>query len=197
MNDFELDRSLKAARVPERPEEYWEDFPRRVSVRLRTAPVRRRVEPRWQPRLAWGAGAAFACLVIGFAIGQWHGRPRPTDPYAALQSEKMLREVLTFFPNRVRAIVQDERGLHLVLSDKPDVPVSTPLWIKVCDGNQCRAVVTFSGQELQIARERVEVLADAQGGVMLVGDRLFWSSAEPDRAPGRLRIQSRPLAYAL
>ena len=74
---------------------------------------------------------------------------------------------------------------------------ATPLWIKVCEGRQCRTIVTFSGQELQIAREKVEVLADAQGQIVLVGNRLFWSSAEPDRATGSLRIQARPLVNAM
>ncbi len=198
MNDSELEKKLKAVRVPERPEEYWEAFPQRVLAELRAAPAARRPESRWQPRLAWGFALAAACLLIGFIIGHRQvGRDREVDSFAWLQNESALREVLTLFPNRVRAIIQDEHGMQLVLSEQADVPASTPLWIKVCDGKQCRAMVTFSGQELQIAREKVEVLADAQGRVTLVGDQLFWSSAEPDRATGRLRIQARPLPAVL
>jgi hypothetical protein len=197
MKNFDLEKKLKAARVPERPDAYWETFPRRVTTRLRTARSEDRSAWPTQPRLAWGLGIAFACLIIGFAVGQWHSRVRKTDSFAELQNGKILREVLALFPNRVRAIVQDEQGLRLVLSDAPNVPESPPLWVKICDGKQCRTVVTFSGQDLQIAGEKVEVLADAQGQVMLVGDRLFWSGDESKLASDHLRIQARALACKL
>jgi hypothetical protein len=61
MNDKDLEKKLKAARVPERGEDYWESFPRLVSAKLRTAPAKRPViEHHWLPRLAWGGGIAFA-----------------------------------------------------------------------------------------------------------------------------------------
>ena len=117
MNDSDLDKKLKAAPVPARDEDYWESFPRLVSAKLRTTQAGRpMVERHWLPRLAWGGGMAFACLMLGFALGHWHGQKQKNDPYALLQNGKMLREVLTFFPNRVRAIVQDEHGVQLVLA---------------------------------------------------------------------------------
>lgn len=157
MNDSELEKKLMAARIPARDEYYWEAFPRGVLAKLRAAPARRPVEHHWLPRLAWGGGIAFACLVIGFAIGHWNNRAKKSAPYALLQNERLLREVLTLFPNRVRAIVQDERGLQLVLSDQPDVPTSTPLWVKICDGKQCASLVTFSGQEIDVAGQKITV----------------------------------------
>lgn len=210
MNNYDLEKKLKSARVPERTQEYWDDFPQQVTRLLRTAAPgsagfqpasSARIEtrrqdggaPRWQPKLAWGFAVAFACLVIGFAIGHRYGKPE-ADSFALLQNEKMLREVLTMFPNRVRAIEQDAHGIRLVLSDDADVPTSTPLWIKICDGKNCRAVVTFSGQSFQVAKEKVEVLMDAQGRVLLVGNNFVWSSAEPNRAADRLRIQARSLS---
>jgi hypothetical protein len=70
MNDLDLEKKLKAARVPEHGEDYWESFPRLVSAKLRTITARRpMVERHWLPWLAWSGGIAFACLVIGFAIG--------------------------------------------------------------------------------------------------------------------------------
>jgi hypothetical protein len=42
----------------------------------------------------------------------------------------------------------------------------------------------------------VEVLADAQGQVMLVGDRLFWSETE-SRFLRHLRIQARRRGFAV
>src|ERR1035441_9526416 len=194
MNDFDLEKKLKAAQVPTRDEDYWESFPRLVSARLCAAPAGRpMVERHWLPRLAWGGGIAFACLAIGFAIGHWHGRMEKNDPYALLQNGKMLREVLTMFPNRVRAIVQDEHGVQLVLADQADVPASTPIYVHICDGKQCSSLVTFSGQELEIAGQKVTVLADAQGGVIVTGPRFAWSSNRPGGASGGLKIEARSL----
>jgi hypothetical protein len=197
MNDIDFEKKLKAARVPEREEDYWESFPRVVLARLRAAPAARpEIEHGRLSKLAWG-GVAFACLVIGFAIGHSPGRVEKNDPYALLQNQKVLREVLTLFPNRVRAIVQDERGEELVLSDQPDVPASTPLWIKICDGTHCRAVVTFSGQELQIGEKKVTVLSDARGGIILMGNDFAWSSDEPAYAKNDLKIEAKPLVIVL
>lgn len=64
MNNFELEQKLKSVRVPERPDDYWEDFPARIRVQLRRAPVP--AEPRrvWQPRLAWAGGFALAVALL-------------------------------------------------------------------------------------------------------------------------------------
>ena len=193
MNDSDLDGKLKAAQVPARDEDYWESFPRLVSAKLRSAPAARPDESHWLPRLAWGGGIAFACLVVGFIIGHWQGQSQRNDAYALLQNEKVLREVWALFPNRVRAVIQNERGLQLVLSDQPDVPASTPIWVKICDGKQCASLVTFSGQELDIAGRKITVLADAQGGIILEGSRFVWSDSTRDIAPGNLKIEARRL----
>lgn len=194
MNDKDLEKKLKAAQVPARDEDYWESFPRLVSAKLRTTPAERPViKHHWLPRLAWGGGIAFACLMIGFAVGHWRGRVEKNDPYALLQNGKMLHEVLTLFPNRVRAIMQDEHGVQLVLSDHADVPASTPIYVHICDGRQCSSLVTFSGQELEIAGQRVTILSDVQGGVIVTGPRFAWSSERPGGASGGLRIEARTL----
>ena len=193
MNDFDLEKKLKAVQVPARDEDYWKSFPRSVMAKLRAPLAVPPIEYHWRPRLAWGTGIAFACLIIGFAIGHWHGQVERNDSLALLQSEKVLREVLTLFPNRVRAIVQDEHGLQLVLSDQPDVPISTPLWVKICDGKQCTSLVTFSGQELEIAGQKITVLADAQGGIILEGSRFVWSDSTRTVAPGNLKIEAKRL----
>ena len=193
MKELDLEKRLRSLPIPERSDEYWEMFPRRVVSRLRAPSVERPARSRWPFRLAWGFGVALAGCLIAYAFVSWPGSNDQTD-WSLLQNHKMLREVLSMFPNQVRAIEQDQNGVQLVLSDKPDVPTSTPLWIRICQGSQCRVVVTFSGQQLQIAEEKVEVLADAQGQIMLLGDRLFWSSAGPDRMSDHLRIQARPLS---
>ncbi|MGA3282838.1 MAG: hypothetical protein ABSD57_00065 [Verrucomicrobiota bacterium] len=188
-----MDRKLKAAQVPARDENYWESFPRLVSAKLRAAPAERPFERHWWPQLAWGGSIAFVCLVIGFAIGHWHGQRQTTEADALLQNGKMLREVLTLFPNRVRAIVQDEHGMRLVLSDQPDVPTSVPLYVHICDGKQCSSLVTFSGQELEIAGQKITVLSDAQDGIILEGNQFVWSSSARNFAQGGLKIEARRL----
>ena len=193
MNDSDLEKRLKAARVPARDEDYWESFPRLVLAQLRAGSAKGPVAPRWLPRLAWGNGIAFACLMIGFAIGHWHGRVAKDDPYALLQNGKLLREVFTLFPNRVRAIVQDEHGVQLVLADQQDMPVSTPIYVHICDGKKCWSLVTFSGQELEIAGQKVTILANAQGGVIVAGPQFAWSSDQPASAGGGLKIEARSL----
>ncbi len=195
MNDSELDRLLKAAKAPERPEEYWKRFPQRVVSRLQwkapATPAERRT--LWWPRVAWGLGAVAACLLIGFLAGQ-HWRPgTDTAANGLLQNAKVIKETLAMFPNRVRAIVQDEHGLSLVLSEKADVPSSSPLWVKVCNGRQCLTLVTFSGQEVQLAGQKVTVLSDAQGGVLLVGNDFVWSSKEKIYANNNLKIEAKNL----
>ena len=110
-----------------------------------------------------------------------------------LQNQKLIRETMAMFPNRVRAIVQDEGGLSLVLAEGDDVPTSPPLYVQVCDGEKCSSLVTFSGQEVRLAGQKVMVLSDAQGGVILVGEGFLWSSDEPKQVAGQWRIQAREL----
>ena len=196
MNDAELDRQLRAAQVPARSDDYWEKFPRRVAAARRAVPAESRPARAWWPRFAW-AGALAAALVAGFILGRGHAPTPRADTYAWLRDENALREVFTLFPNRVRAIVQDERGVHLVLSEQADVPSSPPLWIEFDERGRRHAAVTFSGQELQIGGERVEVLANPQGQVTLVGDGVFWSSAEPASMHPTMQIQARALAMPL
>jgi len=145
------------------------------------------------PRLAWAAGFALFCLVIGFAIGSW--RSKSNDASAKLlENSKLIHETLAMFPNRVRAITLDERGLNLVLSDHNDVPASSPLYVQVCDGKQCAAVVTFSGQEIEIAGQKLTVLSDANNDIILEGPQFVWSSTDRADAKGGLKIQARQLA---
>lgn len=192
MNDSELNKLLKSAKAPEQSAEHWQDFPSEV---MRSLHRRRTTEvgshSYRRPRLAWGLGFA-VCLVIGFLVGHWRGANQVNG---LLQNDKLVREVVAMFPNQVQAIIQDEDGLRISLADAPNVPQSQPLWIKICDGKKCRSIVTFSGQVVQIGGQRVEALADASGGVMLVGEHFFWSAHE--QTTGRFRIDAQPLGQIL
>lgn len=180
MTDAELKKLLQAAPVPERSPEFWERFPERINARLhwqtrRSERVNLPSRPRAGVVWGWGLAGAAVLLLAGFLLGNWHSNKQTV---ALLQNEKLLREVLATFPNQVQAIIQDDQGLHLSLAEEANVPQSQPLWLKVCEGKICRSIITFSGQVVQIADKPVEVLADARGGVMLVGEHFFWSSQE-------------------
>jgi hypothetical protein len=193
MKDSELNRLLKATKVPARPPEFWVQFPRRVTARLHWKPAATSAAaaPRF-PRLGWALGLA-ACVLITFFIGYRHGHTKATAENGFLQNEKVIKEMLATFPNRVRGIVQDERGLNVVLSDKDDVPVSTPLWVQICDGKNCSAMVTFSGQEIRLGQRNVTVLSDASGKIILAGDNFLWSNGQTLLADSKLKIEAKTL----
>ncbi|HYT60150.1 MAG TPA: hypothetical protein VEL06_08255 [Haliangiales bacterium] len=194
----DLNQFLKSARVPERPPQYWEQFPDAVVRRLRqgsvlAAPKR----PRKPPLLIWATGFATACLVIGFGMGVWQGHRQVSEVRSLAESARLIHEVAALFPHRVRAIISDDSGVRLVLSDQPDVPYSTPLWVRLCQGKRCQTIVTFSGQEIRLADQSFEVLADARDNVLLVGKKTVWSSADPARPVARLKIRAKALEVAM
>lgn len=194
MKQPELDSILKKARLPGIPGESLELFPRRIVARLKHSEPSVRTARNFLPRLAWAFGLA-ACVVITFAIGHRSGQMKTeTIPENdSLTNAKLIRETLAMFPNRVRAIVQDEHGLNLVLSDNDDVPASPPLYVRICDGKHCSSLVTFSGQEIQIAGQKITVLADARGGIILTGNQFVWSNTERTYAGKHLKIEAKNL----
>ena len=100
------------------------------------------------------------------------------------------------FPNRVRAILQDQNGLSIVLADTPSVAESFPVWVKVCQGTECISLVTFSGQELNVGGQTMTVLLGADGDIILMGDRFVWSSGNGEGVPADLHIQAKSLELA-
>ncbi len=181
MND-DLDGLLKSARVPEPSPGYWEHFPKAVmsllvgtdrrAVRVAATP---RLARRSSPTIVWAAGLATACLLVG--VGFWlKSKRRAETDYA-----KLYQEITALFPNQVRAIVVGETGVQLVLADKPTVPSDRPLLVNICEAKRCRQIITFSGQQVQVGDRKFEVLQDGHGHVLVVGDELAWSSAQPQR----------------
>jgi hypothetical protein len=85
----------------------------------------------------------------------------------------------------------------LILSDSNNVPASAPLYVRVCDGKQCASVVTFSGQEIQIAGQRMMVLSDARGGIILAGNQFVWSSDGKVYDGKNLSIEAKSLLTTL
>ena len=198
MNDSELDAKLKAAREPALPADYQADFTRIVLKNLRSSPRERGLGEKglarqpWLPRLAWGMATA-ACVLIAFAFGHWRGLTEAKAGKDVLANVEFIQGTLAMFPNRVRAIVEDERGVNLVLSDTENVPASTPIYVRLCDGTNCSSLVTFSGQEIQIAGQKLTVLSQPDGGIILEGNKFVWSSSEPVYAGRKLKIEAKNL----
>ncbi len=194
MNNPDLDKVLKRARLPEIAEASVELFSRRIVARLhRNDPPDRSAKSLFR-RFAWGFGLAM-CLLIAFAAGHWSGRMATKNLAIgdSLADLKLISETMDLFPNRVRAIVQDGHGLNLVLSDTADVPDSSPIYVRICDGEHCSSLVTFSGQAIQVARQEITVLSDARGGIILEGDKFVWYSTSRIYARSNLKIEAKPL----
>ena len=191
MNNSELEKKLKAARGPDLEESYLVDFPRTVLDNLHSA-LRRTVQPETsrRSRLVWGLAAA-TCLVIAFVAAHWRGRG--DADHDVLANSKLIQETLAMFPHRVRAIVRDEHGMRLILSDQADVPDSTPIYVRICDGKNCSSAVTFSGQEIPMEGQKIMVLSDANGGIILEGNKFVWSSTERTSAGVHFKIGARSL----
>jgi hypothetical protein len=191
MTNIELERILKSAKVPVRPDTFWENFPQHVVAGLRRTRSDARAEAgRWQLARAWAISAAAVCLILVFAVVHWRGRDRAAGSAGLLQDERAVREIIALFPRQLRALVQNEQGLTLVLSEREDVPESPPLYVRVCRGQKCSSFVTFSGQQLQIGGEQMTVLADGRGDVMLVGNNFFWSRTMSLLPGSDLRVQA-------
>ena len=192
MNNPEIESVLKKARLPEISEESLAIFPRRIIAGIQHNGPPVRAARNFSPRLAWAFGLV-ACIVLAFAVGHWRGLTENEMVQAndTLASAELVRETLAMFPNRLRAIVEDEHGLNLILSDSENVPFSTPIYIRICDGKHCSSLVTFSGQEIQIADQKITVLSDASGGIILEGNHFVWSSTSRIYASSNLKIEAK------
>jgi hypothetical protein len=199
MNNSDLEKLLRSARVPERPADFWENLPKRVTAKAHWQ-TRRKKESSAQPRsrtsLAWAVCIAAACVLIVLPV--WISRNRPVQPAGSqlAQAQKYFREIEQLFPNQVRAIIIDDKGPQLVLSDQANVPDETPLYLKICGSRGCQQFVTFSGQQIRVNGETCDVLLDAEGNVLLVGRQIVWSSDSATRDTGGYRIEARRLEHA-
>jgi hypothetical protein len=201
LNNHRLNNLLKRACVPERPAEYWEGFPSQVTRQIRQElhpgkgapmePSRFRVSA-----MAWGIGLAACCVAMGFLIGFWKGKAASPDTQLA-SMQKYYREVAAMFPNQLQAVIIDDKGPRLVLADAANVPNSSPIFLQVCQAKHCQNFITFSGQQIPVNGERCDVLADAQGNIIVAGQKLVWSSRQPDAARSAYHIRARLMEMQL
>jgi hypothetical protein len=95
-----------------------------------------------------------------------------------------------------RVFAGEVRQIAIVWHYGTDVLVSTPLYVRICDDKHGSSLVTFSGQEIQVAGQTVTVLADARGGIILTGNKFVWSNTERTYAGKHLKIEDKNLGPA-
>jgi hypothetical protein len=193
MTDRELDQKLKAARTPALEPDYADDLPRLVFAQLRSTSERQPADTFSFTRLVWGGGAAFLYLLVGLMmVHSW--RKSETASFSDLmQNTTLIRETLAMFPNQVRAIMQDEHGINVILADQPNVPGSAPLYVRISDGKSWSSFVTFSGQDIQISGQNITVLSDVGGGIILEGNHFLWSKSFNTQMYKGLNIRAKSL----
>ncbi len=137
-----------------------------------------------------------ACLILVFALRWPDAGGNPQLPIVKHEEDAaaiLLREFSALYPNQVRAIIQDSRGIQLTLADKPDVAPAQALVLKVCQARGCEEIIPFSGQNIEVAGHQVTVRAERGGRVILDGEQFLWSSdLKGNPAPG-IHIESRRL----
>jgi hypothetical protein len=205
MNNEELNRILKSARVPEQPENYWDKFARRVASAVQDRPRtaansaalledRRNWASILRPKFALSVGLSLACAIVVLVL--LVPKPRSSSDPQLAAAQKFYRELETLFPNQLRVIAFDDQGPHLTLADSPEVPASPPLYIKICSPEGCRRFVTFSGQQVSINGQACEILLNREGHVLVVGSQFLWPGTAPSGKSGRYDIETRILARA-
>lgn len=150
---------LRQAVAPSRSPGYWEAFPRRVLARLD--------EPHpattgWLRR--WALAASLAAAVAAAGILLIRQPSQATENLA-----KVYKEVAEVFPEQVAAIVADDTGVRLVLTDRPRSRTSPPLLVSACKPTGRRSIVTFSGEQVPVNGDTWDVLLDGEGRVIVAG----------------------------
>jgi hypothetical protein len=114
MNDFELQSKLKSVRVPERPEEYWNDFPSRVRVQLPRE--RREFTPQsaWRPRLAWAGGFALALALVLVCV-EFH--PFQTMSLAIMKQQRQFHAQLARLDAGLHVLMLNTDGMGYLLTE--------------------------------------------------------------------------------
>ena len=208
MKNSELEKLLKSARVPERPAEYWDKFPARVMAKTHwlasregTAAQERAagvfgLRPSWRLAIV-GVGLLVIAGLVGYNFGLGRGRSLSISAVQMAAARKYYQEVEALFPGQVQSIVFGQQGPRLVLADKPDVPPSVPLYLRIRGPKGFQNFVTFSGQQIRLDGEVCDVLLDPQGKVLLAGPEWVVSTGNAPMKHARYQVAARPLEATL
>lgn len=188
MNQDELSQLLRKAPAPQRPDSYWDEFPRRIVADLKGRGTGERDARAVFPWAALLAGAVvFAGLM---AVSLWKGHAEPPASAEEMKDGRTLSAMLAKYPGRLRAVIRDRQGVHPLVSDGSDVATTDPLWLEIDDGAERRIVATFSGQRIPVGGDYAVVLIDPSGHVMLVGRSLFWSQGLSTGLSGGIQVKA-------
>ncbi|MGD1088414.1 MAG: hypothetical protein ABR955_06775 [Verrucomicrobiota bacterium] len=113
MNDFELESKLKSVPLPERSEDYWENFPSRVRLQMRRTTSQQEVREYRLPQFAWKMSIGFACLIAGLSVLD---QPLKAASGAIFSKERIIRQQLAELPGHLRVFMQDEHGMHYLVA---------------------------------------------------------------------------------
>jgi hypothetical protein len=114
MNDFELESKLKSVPLPERTEDYWENFPSQVRVNLHRAAVKPVRENLWRPRVAWAGSFALAIALV-FVCIQFH--PLQTASVAINKHERHFRAQLAQLDTGLHVLMFNPQGMNYLLTE--------------------------------------------------------------------------------
>ena len=115
MNDSELKSKLESVRLPERPDEYWNDFPSRVGMQLPREQREFRPQPVSHPRFAWAGGLALAAALV-FVCIQFH--PLQTASAAITRHERHFRAELARLDAGLHVLMLDQHGMSYLVAEK-------------------------------------------------------------------------------
>jgi hypothetical protein len=112
MNNFDLDAKLKSVPLPERTEEYWDDFPSQVRVQLRRSHPEFASRLAWWPRLAWAGGLALTMVLVCL---QFH--PLQPVSLAVVKKEQHLRKQLAQLDAGLHVLMFNLHGMGYLLAE--------------------------------------------------------------------------------
>lgn len=115
MKKFDLESKLKSAPLPERSEEYWDDFPSRVRVQLgRSHPAAAPLQS-WRPRLAWAGSWALALILIFSCV---QVRPLKAMSFALTKQQQEIHHQLARLDAGLHVLMQDQHGMSYLVAEK-------------------------------------------------------------------------------
>ncbi len=197
MKNSDLDHLLKRAKTPEPAPKFLEDLPRRVQRGIDRDLRDSNETPTLLHlllRRAMPLAAAAACIILGFIWGANSRQDQGVQSPELAEARACWREVAALFPNQLQSIILDAQGSRVALSEKADQPLAAPIYLKLCDGKDCRRFITFSGQQIKVNGESFEVLIDRVGEVLLVGEAHVWNSANASEPLGAYKVFAQSLA---
>ncbi len=114
MNDRDLESKLKSVRVPERSEDYWEDFPARLRVQLRREQPAVLVRSAWRPRLVWAGGFALAVALL-YVGERFH--PLQTASDSITKHQQQFRVQVARLESGLQQLMLSPHGMGYLLAE--------------------------------------------------------------------------------